>query len=297
MWYCVGKSLIFVKEKPYCMYLSNYHSHSTFCDGRGSMEDFVKFAVAKGVRNYGFSAHSPLPFTTFWNMKLDDLPEYKEEFQRLKRKYASDIELFLGLEADYIHGYFEIQQHLYPTDDFDYLIGSIHYMDALPGGGFWCIDGNFRDFYAGLKVLFDGEIRPAVERFFDMTESMVEKGGFDIVGHFDKIALNASKCADFDITDSWYTNRVGEVLTLIKQKGLIVEINTKSLREKGFTYPDMQFFPLLKELEIPVTVNSDCHYPTTILDGYELVFEALKKAGIRSTQQLVEGKWDAIAFE
>lgn len=278
------------------MYLSNYHSHSTFCDGRGSMEDFVRFAIAKGVKKYGFSAHSPLPFTTFWNMKLDDLPEYIAEFRRLKNKYDGQIELYLGLEADYIHDYFEINQTLYSTAGFDYLIGSIHYMDPLPQGGFWCIDGNFRDFYAGLKVLFDGEIRPAVERFFDLSASMIEKGGFDIVGHFDKIALNASKCADFDITHSWYIQRVGEVLELIKRKGLILELNTKSLHERGFCYPDFQFLPLIKELNIPVTVNSDCHYPTNILDGFEQTYGALKKAGIRSTYQLTDGKWTETPF-
>ena len=50
------------------MQLSNYHSHCTFCDGRSTPEDFVKFAVSHGFRAYGFSSHSPLPFETFWNM-------------------------------------------------------------------------------------------------------------------------------------------------------------------------------------------------------------------------------------
>lgn len=279
------------------MYLSNYHSHCTFCDGRSSMEDFIKFALAKGVKKYGFSSHAPLPFDTFWNMKLDDLPEYKAEFLRLKEKYRAEIDLYIGLEVDYIHNFFELNNKLYSTDGFDYLIGSIHYMDSLPTGGFWCIDGNFTDFYAGLKILFDGEIRPAVERFFELSEAMIEKGGFDIVGHFDKITFNASKCADFEITDKWYKNRVGEVLELIKRKGLILEINTKSLRERGFVYPDFQFFSLINELQIPVTVNSDCHYPTNILDGFEQTFKVLKEAGFRSTQQLTASGWQAVEIE
>lgn len=278
------------------MYLSNYHSHSSFCDGRSSMEDFVKFAISKAVRKYGFSAHSPLPFSTFWNMELDDLPEYIAEFHRLKAKYKDEIDLYLGLEADYIHNFFELQHDLYSYAGFDYIIGSIHYMDPLPQGGFWCIDGSFTDFYAGLKVLFDGEIRPAVERFFEMTESMIEKGGFDIVGHFDKIALNASKCADFETTDSWYRNRVGEVLEIIKKHHLILEINTKSVREKGFSYPDFQFFPMIKDLNIPITVNSDCHYPTNILDSFVPVYAELKKAGIVSCMQMEHGKWVEMEF-
>ena len=279
------------------MYWSNYHSHCTFCDGRSSMEEFVRFAIAKGVKKYGFSSHAPLPFDTFWNMKLDDLPEYRAEFFRLKEKYKSEIELYIGLEVDYIHNFIEIQNDLYSAENIDYLIGSIHYMDRLPNGNFWTIDGNFPDFFAGLKILFDAEIRPAVERFFDISDLMIKKGGFDMVGHFDKIAMNASKCADFDSSAQWYKNRVGESLQRIKEKGLILEVNTKSLNEKALCYPDFQFFPLINELQIPVVVNSDCHYPTNILDGFVPTFKALKAAGFKTMQQMVNGKWQAVEFD
>ena len=278
------------------MYWSNYHSHSTFCDGRSTMEEFVRFAISKGVKKYGFSSHAPLPFNTFWNMKSDDFEDYKTEFYRLKKKYKSEIELFIGLEVDYIHNFINVKNDLYSTQNIDYLIGSIHYVEKLPNEEYWSIDGNFVDFFKGLKVLFDGDIRPAVERFFYVTDKMIEKGGFDIVGHFDKIAMNGSKCIDFDNSAGWYTNRVGESLQLIKNKGLILEINTKSLSEKGLTYPDFQFYPLINELQIPITVNSDCHYPTNIIDGFQPTYQALKKAGFKTMHQLVDGLWQAVEF-
>jgi len=278
------------------MYWSNYHSHCTFCDGRSSMEEFIKFAIAKGVKKYGFSSHSPLPFLTFWNMKIDDLADYQTEFYRLKQKYNSNIELFLGLEIDYIDNFFEVRNELFNTENFDYLIGSIHYLDQLPTGDFWTIDGDFSKFDIGLNLLFGGDIRLAVKRFFEVSSLMIQKGGFDIVGHFDKIALNASHYKDFDSTDNEYKNLIGETLQLIKDKALILEINTKSLNEKGFTYPNQQFFPLMKELQIPITVNSDCHYPTNIIDGFEPTFKALKEAGFNTMQQLVRGTWQAVEF-
>ena len=101
------------------MILSNYHSHCIFCDGRSSMEDFIRFAIAKGVTKYGFSSHAPLPFHTSWNMDLDDLAYYKLEFFRLKEKYVSEIELFLGLEVDYIQDVIDAHSDLYDTPDFD----------------------------------------------------------------------------------------------------------------------------------------------------------------------------------
>ncbi len=279
------------------MYWSNYHSHCSFCDGRSTMEEFVHFAIAKGVKKYGFSSHAPLPFDTFWNMKLDDFEEYKFEFHRLKEKYKSEIELFIGLEVDYIHNFIEIHNDLYSTEDLDYLIGSIHYLDPLPQGGFWTIDGNFPEFHNGLKILYDGDINAAVNRFFEISRIMIEKGGFQIVGHVDKIALNACKFIDFNIHSQHYQNQMGDLLQLIKSKGMILEINTKSLKDKGFTYPDMCFFKLINELQIPVTINSDCHYPTNILDNFLPTIIALKSAGFKTMHQLVDGIWQAVEFD
>ena len=72
---------------------------------------------------------------------------------------------------------------------------------------------------------------------------------------------------------------------------MMIEINTKSYIELGITYPDVQFFPIIKELEIPVMVNSDCHYPDKVIDGYEEIYKKLKEAGITETVDLTEEGW------
>lgn len=240
------------------------------------MEDFVRFAIAKGVKKYGFSSHSPLPFHTSWNMNLEDLPYYKKEFYRLKEKYAGQIELFLGLEVDYIEGVFDTGTNLYSMDDLDYKIGSVHYLDALPEGGFFSVDGKFYNFQKNLDKIYKGDIRLAAERYFEISSNMVRKGGFEIVGHMDKISQNGMNCQGFDIKEKWYVDLVSNYLELIKEQGMIVEINTKSYLSLGITYPDVQFFPLLKELEIPIMVNSDCHDPDKVMDGFEQVYELIK---------------------
>ena len=82
--------------------LTNYHSHSLYCDGRAGMEDFVRFALSEGFTSYGFSSHAPLPFSTAWTMEWDIMDDYLSEFHRLKEKYAGRIELYIGLEIDYL---------------------------------------------------------------------------------------------------------------------------------------------------------------------------------------------------
>jgi len=78
---------------------------------------------------------------------------------------------------------------------------------------------------------------------------------------------------------------------------LILEINTKSLPDKDFTYPNKYFFPLMKELNIPIIVNSDCHYPNLITAGFEQTYADLKKAGFSSMQELREGNWVEVEFD
>ena len=276
---------------------TNYHSHNVFCDGRATMEDFVKFAIAKGLKKYGFSSHSPLPFHTSWNMDLDNFPYYKAEFYRLKEKYKGQIELYIGLEIDYIHNVFGANNNnLYSTDDLDYKISSIHYLDPLPEGGFFSIDGNLFDFQKNIKILYNDDIKEVAKRFFEISKEMIEQGGFDIVGHFDKISMNESNCECFYINKKRNFQTVADILQLIKEKGYILEINTKSFLDRGFTYPDQQFFPLIKELKIPIIVTSDCHYPDKITIGFEPVYELLKKNGFNELMELTKNGWESFEF-
>lgn len=278
------------------MYWSNYHSHCIFCDGRSSMEEFVRFAITKGLKRYGFSSHAPLPFLTKWTMLEDDFADYQSEFNRLKTKYCNEIELFLGLEVDYIHNCSDIENEFFCDKTFDYLIGSIHYLDQLSENCYWTIDGDLAEFNEGLNSLYGGDIKLAVKRFYEISNFMIVKGGFDIVGHIDKIALNASHYKDFDHTAKWYQKLIGETLNLVKEKGLILEINTKSMFEKGITYPHQQFYRLINDLQIPIVVNSDCHYPTNVMDGFKATFRALKKAGFNTMQQLIGNSWQDVEF-
>ncbi|MGB4577540.1 MAG: histidinol-phosphatase [Paludibacter sp.] len=279
------------------MYWSNYHSHCTFCDGRSSMEDFVRFAISRGIKKYGFSSHAPLPFLTKWTMLEENFADYEKEFKRLKEKYKHKIELYLGLEVDYIHGCSDIRNEFFRDKKLDYTIGSIHYLDKIRDNEYWTIDGGFREFDQGLNLLFGGDIRLAAKRFFEISTFMIEKGGFDIVGHFDKITYHGLKYAGFNPADKWFVDLVIDTLQLIKNKGLLLEINTKSLTEHGITYPNQLFYPIIREMGIPVMVNSDCHYPTNVTDGFATAYKNLKQAGFRTLHQFFDGEWRAVEFD
>ena len=276
---------------------SNFHSHCTFCDGRSHPENFIRFAIANRFRAYGFSSHSPLPFETFWNMSKIDMPDYISEINRLKHKYAGEIEIYLGLEIDYLDMTYNATIPYFQSLQLDYSLSSIHFLpfsSSLLEKNMVCIDGSYKDFEEGLNEHFNGNIRRLTESFFESSMQMVESGGFDMVGHIDKIYMNGSKHPNFDRQADWYQKPFLNLLDLVAEKDLIVEINCKNKTRKGQTFPHIASYKELKKRNIPVTVNSDCHEPHLVNDGRQEAIALLKEAGYAVTRELVNGTWQDV---
>ena len=278
---------------------SNFHSHCTFCDGSGHPENFIKSAIKHKFRAYGFSSHSPIPFETSWNMSKALMTEYITEINRLKKKYAEQIEIYVGLEIDYIDHTYNASTNYFRNLPLDYRIGSVHFTQwrqPLSAENMICIDGGFRDFEEGVRLHFDGSIRRITEVFFDTSMKMVEAGGFDIVGHIDKIYMNSSKYPGFDRQAVWYQKPFLELLDLVAEKGLIVEINCKNKMRNGQVFPHIESFQELKKRKIPIMVNSDCHIPDLVNDGRMETLAILKAVGFSVTRELVNNQWQEVSI-
>jgi histidinol-phosphatase (PHP family) len=230
-------------------------------------------------------------------MSKDDLPEYIDEITRLKHKYAGMLEVYLALEIDYLDGTYNASTEYFQAMPLDYRISSVHFLPwrkPLLEENMVCIDGSYGDFENGVNRHYGGSIRRITGHFFESSANMVEAGGFDIVGHIDKIYMNGSRHPDFDRHAGWYRKPFLELLDLIAGKGLIVEVNSKNKTGKGETYPHIESYGELKKRDIPVMVNSDCHYPDLVNDGREETLALLKSAGYRTVRELVGGTWDDV---
>ena len=271
--------------------LTNYHSHSLYCDGRANMEDFIRFALSEGFTSYGFSSHAPLPFSTAWTMEWDAMDDYLAEFHRLKAKYAGQIELYIGLEIDYLNEESNPSVVRFRELPLDYRIGSVHllYDDK---GEIVDVDVTADKFRRLVDKHFNGDLVRVVHLYYDRLMRMVELGGFDIVGHADKMHYNASCYRPGLLDEPWYDALVRKYFTAIAEYGYIVEINTKSYHDLGTFYPNKRYFSFLKELGIRVQVNSDAHYPERINNGRAEALAALKKAGFTSVVEWHDRKWE-----
>ena len=100
--------------------------HTTFCDGKSTPEEMVQSAIEKGLVRMGFSIHAE-KFSSGYSVPRtpENLAEYRAEIHRLKEKYRGQIEILCGIECDYC---FRVNKN-----DFDYVIGSVHYLDTVDG--------------------------------------------------------------------------------------------------------------------------------------------------------------------
>lgn len=273
--------------------LTNYHSHCSFCDGHAPLEDFVLSAIRMGFTSYGVSSHAPLPFSTRWTMERGVVPAYLEEINRLKEKYAKQIELYAGMEIDYLDETSNPSISYFRELPLDYRIGSVHMLTSCQGEVV-DIDVKKETFREFLPRYFAGDLKGLVRNYFHKLMRMVECGGFDIVGHADKMSYNASFCQPDILEQKWFNDLIAEYFMLIKEKGLMVEINTKAYTKAGVFFPHRKHFKLLKELDIPVLVNSDAHYPELINAGRKEALSDLRSAGISQVMELCGGKWKAV---
>ena len=272
------------------MNLTNYHSHCSFCDGRAPLEEFVEEAIRQGFYSYGVSSHAPLPFPTRWTMEWEQMEAYLDEFKNLRSKYADEIELYVGLEIDYLNEESNPSVASFTELPLDYRIGSVHLLyDAA--GEVVDIDCSPAVFKERVDRHFNGDVLRVVRMYFDRLFRMVELGGFDVLGHADKMHYNASCYHPGLLDEPWYEALMKDYFSLVASRGYLVEINTKAYDSLGTFYPNSRYWELMKEYQIKVLVNSDAHYPERINAGRMEALRLLQAKGFATVAELHQGSW------
>ncbi|TFG65060.1 MAG: histidinol-phosphatase HisJ family protein [Spirochaetales bacterium] len=280
------------------MHLTNYHTHSRFCDGKGEPEDYVKEAISRGFKALGFSSHAPVPFPTTWIMARENLEHYVREINRLKSAYQGQIQIYLGLEIDYIPGtVFPGMSELEPCN-LDYTLGSVHFVATAGDNRHLTVDSPGEEF----EVLFHREFKsdaPALgSRYFSLMREMLTAHRPDILGHMDIVKLQNNRAFYFKEDDSWYLEEVLSTLDTAAQSGVFIEVNTGgwSRGKVDTTYPGLWILRECRKRNIPLVLNADAHSPTTI-DAFFPEAEALmREAGYRERMVLLDGIWQAVGL-
>ncbi len=243
--------------------MSNYHTHTVYCDGNDTPEALVLEAIRLGCPSIGFSGHSFTEFDQSYCMSRERTEEYKREVRALKEKYRGQIEILLGVEQDY---YSEE-----PTDEYDYVIGSVHYI--LKDGVYLTVDWTREQQEEDVKIYYGGDFYAYAEDYYKIVADIYRKTKCDIVGHFDLITKFNQDDALFDTKDERYRNAALAAVRALLKTPAAFEINTGAIARGLRTEPYPAKF-ILDEIYREggeVLITSDCHAKENLLFGFDCV--------------------------
>jgi len=275
----------------------NHHTHTSYCDGKGAPEAFIREAIRLEMTSIGFSAHSPLPFNNTYSIKENRLDDYKNEIRGLQKKYKKDIAVFLALEFDYVPGMSDNFNGLVNRLGLDYFIGSVHLVRSMPAGKLWFIDGPESNYTNGLSGLFNNDIRLAVTSYFEQVSEMVCTQKPSIVGHIDKVKMHNRK-RFFSEEESWYKALIKNTLNIVLKAGCIIEVNTRGIYRKrcDSLYPSIPVLKEIVKMNIPVTLSSDAHKPGELTSYFAETMVILKDIGFKSLMHFDGRLWKKSAI-
>jgi histidinol-phosphatase (PHP family) len=247
--------------------LTDYHTHTPLCrHAEGWPIEYAKVAIERGLDELGFADHNPMaePFDD-WRMLLGDLPRYFEAIEEARAAYPQ-LPIRLGLEVDYIAGHETWIEHLTEAAEWDFLIGSVHYIAEG-----WDIDNPKH-----ISRYQEGTVETIWEMYWKAYERCIRSGLFDFVAHPDLPKK-------FGFRPRGDLRRYYEpVVTAMLETGVAFEINTAGLRKPvGECYPSLEFLRLAHSAGIGLLINSDAHAPSEVGAGFEVALALAKEAGYR----------------
>ncbi len=239
--------------------LSNFHTHTCYCDGADSPGELAEAALALGCPALGFSGHAYTAFDTSYCMSREGTAAYRREVRALQREYAGRLEIRLGVEQDYFSGE--------STEEYDYVIGSVHYVKRE--GEYLPVDENREVLLRGVEKLYGGDIYAFAEDYFRLVGDIYERTRCRIVGHFDLLAKFNEDGSLFDETHPRYLRAAGEAMEKLLEAPVLFEINTGAMARGYRTtpYPGPLLRRAIARRGGTFILSSDCHSKDQLLYG------------------------------
>lgn len=235
--------------------MTDYHVHTTYCDGVSGAEDIVVSAIKKGVRILGFSGHSFNVYDGTYCMDRDTTA-YREEISALRERYKDKITILCGIERD------KTTKEL--DAEFDFVIGSVHHV--VVNGEDIPVDNTPELLKDGIDRLLGGDIYAFCERYYDDVAILAEEIRPDIIGHFDLITKFAEKGFPIDGENPRYVAAYTKAIERIVPLGIPFEINTGAI-SRGYRttpYPSLSIMKKISEMGGKFILTSDSHAANTI---------------------------------
>jgi histidinol-phosphatase (PHP family) len=235
-------------------------------DGKASIDDICRSAVAHGVDEIGFTEHKDFdpddPVVEYFDYEV-----YMHDIALARMNWGSQLKIKAGVEIDY-QVWFEDKISTYlERHPFDFVLGSVHYVNRI-------------------KIMTpeynrSRNARMAYHDYFLAVRDSVVSGLFDVVGHLEyanRLGINAWG----QYHSSQHIRELSTLFDHMVEEGIVLEINTAGLfHGTGDTYPCLETVQLYASRGgQSVIIGSDAHVPEQV--GYRALdaIDIAKRAGI-----------------
>ena len=213
----------------------DYHTHTIYTHGLGSVEDNVQEAIQRGLKQIAITEHSFSHMAYGVNKKEYNLMRF--EIETLRKKYAGQIDILCGLESNIIG--LDGQIDLKPRDRrlVDILVVGFHKSFKAPSLK------SFFTFFIPNSLGLGRNSKKQIEKNTQAYINAVKKYKIDILAH-----LNTNGCRVDPVA----------IAKVAKEYNTYIELNGKRIN-----FSDKQMREMI-ETGVKFIINSDAHKPENV---------------------------------
>lgn len=247
------------------MYLTDYHLHSKYSfDGKESIDAICSAAVKAGLSEIAVTDHVDIVTTENenYNRRMRLL---FEDIDNTAKKYEGRLIVRKGVELGQPQACPKAYDGLLEANSFDFIIGSIHFLDRDE-------DVYFYD-YTSM------DCDKVYRRYMDALIALAEGYDYDVLGHITYPERYMYAFARKRINLSLFMDDFERLFKIVLDKGRGIEINTSGFRQDiGAPFPPADVLKLYKKCggEL-ITVGSDAHKAQDIGGGIAEGIRLLKE--------------------
>ncbi len=232
----------------------DFHMHPRIVQRPEWIEDYIRVAVSKNIREICVTDHMPLSLSK----ASDRIPhgmveEYCRRVRELAKQYESTISIRLGIEVDYHPSVMDEVNAVLDAENFDYVLASSHMHIFVTDFEKY----TYNDFAA---LALENSIRAA------------EDGRFSAISHPDMYRWVFRLRDRFPLIDDGHTPEKhmdlwDHLFDQVKKNKMLLEVNPHQAEGKGdlfYTYPQDCVTARALERGVRFSYGSDAHKPESV---------------------------------
>lgn len=191
---------------------------------------------------------------------------YYTELVSLRGRYDEELQILAGLELGNPHDFVTEARALLDAAPWDYVLGSLHWPEGLPG---W------------EPVAFEEGLEIAYRRYFRELVTLAEEGAYDVLAHFDLVRRDSWGVCRQVLPIEPYESFIRAALTAVVERDKGLEINTSALAAGlDEPCPGLTILRWYRELGGEILVfGSDAHHPEDLAQCFDRARSLALEAG------------------